>query len=121
MHVDTIAMAICARRLKEAGMDVVRTKEMRQAFLYGFAKSDARLRAMLGAMRRQSIVAIRLHQFLVEVDPYVRVNPKDPNGVLFDRPADQRRYTELATAIDAANAQMEQATAATQTTASSQR
>jgi hypothetical protein len=117
-HADTIAMNIVGRRLKEAGMDVVRTKQMRQAFLMGFAKSDAKLRTMLGAMRRQSIVAMRLHEFLVEIDPHVRVNPKDPNTVLFDRPADQRRYLELADAIDAVNAQVEEATAASQRTAS---
>jgi hypothetical protein len=118
-HVDTIAMIIVGRRLKAAGMDVVRTNEMRQAFLYGFKKSDAKLRTMLAAMRQQSIVALRLHEFLVEVDPHVRVNPKDPDKVIFDRPADQRRYLELATAVDEANAQMEQATP-TQTTASAQ-
>jgi hypothetical protein len=120
-HVDTIALIIVGRRLKEAGMDVVRTNEMRQAFLAGFKRSDARLRTMLGAMRRQSIVALRLHEFLVEIDPHVSVNPKDPDKLIFDRPADQRRYLELATAIDAANAQMEQAAAASQTTASTQR
>lgn len=120
-HADTIAMIIAARRLKEAGMDVVRTKEMQQAFLYGFKKSDVKLRTMLGAMRRQSIVALRLHEFLVEIDPYVRVNPKNPETVLFDRPSDQRRYFELATAIDAANDQVDRATAGSQTTASAQR
>jgi hypothetical protein len=116
-HADTIAMIIVGRRLKAAGMDVVRTNEMRQAFLYGFKKSDARLRTMLAAMRQQSIVALRLHEFLVEVDPHVRVNPKDAEKVIFDRPADQRRYLELATAVDEANAQVEQATP-NQTTAS---
>ena len=120
-HVDTIAMIVVARRLKAAGMDVVRTNEMRQAFLVGFKKSDAKLRTMLAAMRRQSIVALRLHQFLVEIDPHVRVNPKDPNKLIFDRPADQRRYLELATAVEAANEQMEQAATAIQTTASAQR
>ena len=118
-HVDTIAMVIVARRLKAAGMDVVRTNEMRRAFLFGFKKSDARLRTMLAAMRQQSIVALNLHEFLVKVDPHVRINPKDADKVIFDRPADQRRYIELATAVDEANAQMEQATP-TQTTASAQ-
>jgi hypothetical protein len=74
---------------------------------------------MLAAMRRQSIVALRLHEFLVEIDPHVRVNPQDRDKLIFDRPADQRRYLELATAIDAANTQMEQATP-NQTTASGQ-
>jgi hypothetical protein len=118
-HIDTIAMVVVGRRLKAAGMDVVRTDEMRRAFLLGFKKSDARLRTMLAAMRRQSIVALGLHEFLVEIDPHVRVNPKDPEKLIFDRPADQRRYLELATAVDAANAQMEQATP-NQTTASAQ-
>ena len=120
-HVDTIAMIVVGRRLKAAGMDVVKTAEMRRAFLFGFQKSDARLRGMLAAMRRQSIVALRLHEFLVQVDPFVRVNPKDPSTVIFDRPADRRRFDELATAIDAANAQMEQATAATSASSGTQR
>jgi hypothetical protein len=117
-HIDTISMVVVGRRLKAAGMDVTATKERRQAFLYGFQKSGARLRTLLAAMRRQSIVALRLHEFLVTIDPYVRVNPKDPNTVMFDRPADQHRYLELATAIDAANDQMQQAATPSQTTAS---
>jgi len=59
-------------------------------------------------MGRQARIAITLHNFLVKIDAHVALNAKG-DGLVFDRPMDQRRYDELAVAIDAANDQLVQA------------
>ena len=107
-HMDSIATIVVKRRLDGAGMRVLEADSMRAAFLRGFHKNGAKQAMILESMRRQSRVALRLHEFLVKADAHIALNPKT-NTLVFDRPADKRRYDELAIAIDAANEQLEQA------------
>lgn len=107
-HMDSIVTQIVTRRLDEAGYPVMRKDEMRTAFLRGFHKSGDKQRAILESMGRQARIAITLHNFLVKIDSHVALNAKG-DGLVFARPMDQRRYDELAVAIDAANDQLVQA------------
>ena len=107
-HMDSIVTAIVQRRLDEAGYPVMQKDEMRAAFLRGFHKSGEKQRAILGSMARQARIALTLHNFLVKIDAHVAPNAKG-DGLVFDRPADRRRFDELAIAIDAANEQLVQA------------
>lgn len=101
-HMDSIVTAVVQRRLDAAGMPVMQQDEVRAAFLRGFHKNGDKQRAMLEAMARQARVALTLHDFLVKIDARVALDPKT-NTLVFDRPIEQRRYNELAIAIDAAN------------------
>lgn len=112
-HMDSIATIVVKRRLDAAGYRVLEGDSMRTAFLAGFHKNDAKQRMLFDAMRRQCRMALALHAFLVKIDPHVRLDPKS-NTLVFDRPADKRRFDELAMAVDAANDLMDQAAAASQ-------
>lgn len=107
-HMDSIVTAIVQRRLDAAGMPVMQQDGMREAFLRGFHKNGEKQRAMLEAMARQARVALALHDFLVKIDARVALDSKT-NHLVFDRPIEQRRYNELAIAIDAANDLLAQA------------
>jgi len=112
-HMDSIAAIVVKRRLDAAGYPVLEGDSMRTAFLVGFHKNAAKQQVLFDAMRRQCRVALTLHAFLVKIDPHVRLDPKS-NKLVFDRPADKRRFDELAIAVDAANDLMDQAASASQ-------
>lgn len=99
-HIDSIVKTIVEQRIG--------SEEMRTAFMRGFSRSAERQQAILASMGRQARLAITLHNFLVKIDAHVALNAKG-DGLVFDRPADRRRYDELAVAIDAANGQLMQA------------
>lgn len=119
-HIDSIAAGIAYRRIHAAGYDEKTEHEMQAAFMRGFAKTRDRQKQLFTAMRRQSMIALRLHEFLVKIDARVAVDPKDAKALVFDKPLEHRRYNELAIAIDAANEQVAQLSGQTQTTASGQ-
>ena len=99
-HIDSIVTSVVQRRIE--------SEEMRAAFMRGFGRSAERQQAILASMGRQARLAITLHNFLVKIDAHVALNAKG-DALVFDRPADRRRYDELAVAIDAANGQLMQA------------
>ena len=118
-HVDSIVVSITKRRFHEAHYEPQHEQEMRVAFMRGFGRTRERQRQMFAAMRRQAAIALRLHEFLVKVDPRVAIDPKD-NLLVFDKPLEYRRYNELAIAIDAANARVAELGSQAQTTASAE-
>lgn len=108
-HMDSIVTAIVTRRLAEAGIAGMQSDSMRTAFMDGFHRHSAAQQQVFEMMRRQARIALRLHEFLLKAEPHLAVDPKT-NKLLFDRPADHRRYDELSIAIDAANEQLARAT-----------
>jgi hypothetical protein len=119
-HMDSIVAGIVQRRFHAAGLDAKTEEEMRAAFMRGFGRTREKQHLMFAAMRRQSAIALRLHEFLVKIDARVAVNPKDDKALVFDKPLERRRYDELAIAVDAANEEIAQLSAQAQATASSQ-
>ena len=119
-HIDSIVGGIAQRRFHSAGYDAKTEAEMTAAFMRGFAKTRDRQHLLYTAMQRQSMIALRLHEFLVKIDARVAVDPKDDKALVFVKPREHRRYNELAVAIDAANEQVAQLSGQTQTTASGQ-
>jgi hypothetical protein len=116
-HIDSIVAGIAQRRFHEAGYDAKVEADLYAAFMRGYDRSRERQHQLYAAMRRQSNIALRLHEFLVKVDARVSVNAKD-NTLAFQKPLEHRRYNELAIAIDAANDEVAQLSGQAQTTAS---
>lgn len=117
-HIDSMVAEIAQRRFHEAGYDAKMEADLYAAFMRGYDRSRERQHLLYAAMRRQSNIALRLHEFLVKVDARVGINPKD-NTLAFQKPLEHRRYNELAIAIDAANEDVKQLSGQAQTTVSS--
>jgi hypothetical protein len=119
-HIDSIASEIVQRRFHEAGYSPKDEGELRAAFMRGYNRTHDIQHQLYVAMRRQSTIALRLHEFLVKADARIAVNPKDEKALVFTKPLEHRRYNELAIAIDAANEQVAQLSGQSTTTASNQ-
>jgi len=107
-HIDSIVLTVVRRRLEAAGIAPPQQDQMREAFLRGFNRSDAKPKVLLATMRRQARLALALHEFLLKVEPRVAIDPKS-QGLVFERPLEKRRYHELEVAIDTANEELAKA------------
>jgi len=102
-RLDSIIDSVTTRRFAMANFAAKDAQELRAGFDRGLAKTKTGQRDMIAAMKQQAAAALRLHEYLVRVDPRVSLSPKD-STLVFDRPAEYDTFMKLAAATDSANA-----------------